>query len=211
MTEQEKQALLWDEGDWLEVVSGTITFTSKRVYKGLDMSHPTEKNRDITIQSFFFEADSASWKGSREWTMHMMDPVPNGPALLIIYRRGEYGWAYGAVSLLSKGWVQVAPMNTCGAFTETPDGRFATRFGLGDIPRQTMTLFALGAFLCLMIVGIVVVLYAVVKMQIDVKRFLRLCGRQINAEPVARAMMFRIAKNCGQYVSARSQRKVVQL
>jgi hypothetical protein len=104
LTSEEESQLLWETGDYFEIVPGTINFSSKRKYQMV----PAQANPWYTQLGFFFDS-SSSW-GSREWHISAEGEVPNGPALLILYKRGTTADAYGIVSMVNRSWIHIWPL-----------------------------------------------------------------------------------------------------
>lgn len=107
LTAEEQRDLLWEPGDHFEVLSGNISFTSRRQFRRVASEHSPM----ITEVQFFFESATKKW-GTQEWTMCMEADIPNGPALLVVYRRGSEACAWGVISMVNRAWSHCLPLDS---------------------------------------------------------------------------------------------------
>lgn len=64
---------------------------------------------NVTEINFFFESTDPSW-GTKEWNSCFLGPIPEGPALLVLYRRGGNGGVFGIVSMTNRAWTHIVPI-----------------------------------------------------------------------------------------------------
>ena len=107
LTETEQEHLIWQDGDVLEILCGNISFTSKRQYREIQSS----TSPILTDVGFIFETSDPTWNGN-EWEITTDTQLPNGPALLILYRRGNAANAFGIVSMVNRGWLHALPLRS---------------------------------------------------------------------------------------------------
>ena len=107
LTDQEQKDLIFQQGDFFEVISGSLTFSSRRQYRETQYADP------LTEMGFFFESTDQSW-GTQEWRITMQADVPNGPALLVLYRRNNTAEAFGIVSMINRAWANAQPLRSIG-------------------------------------------------------------------------------------------------
>lgn len=102
LTPNEQADLIWGGGDWFQVVYGVVTVTSTGAAKTPGHN---------TIVFFFDDKETGEW-GSQEWRMQFAGSIPNGPALFLLYRRGNSAKAdpFGIISLSNRAWTQFAPL-----------------------------------------------------------------------------------------------------
>jgi hypothetical protein len=72
ITADEERVLLWEPGDFFEIISGNISFTSSRQFKMVASEHATIH----TEVSFFFQSNDPSWS-TQEWFMLTPAQIPN--------------------------------------------------------------------------------------------------------------------------------------
>lgn len=101
LTELEEEHLLWNPGDWYEVVPGQISFVAS------DQGSITYGGQVYTHQTFIFDSQSA-W-GNNEWEICSEAQLPNGPALLVLLCREGRGTVFGIVSMTNRAWTHVLP------------------------------------------------------------------------------------------------------
>jgi hypothetical protein len=102
LTAEEQEHLIWEPGDHFEIIPGIFNITQ------VDRQQPGGEISDtvLTTIRFFFDSLGSSW-GDKEWTSHLSSEVPNGPALLVVLRRGTLANVFGVVN---GAWSQAEPL-----------------------------------------------------------------------------------------------------
>ena len=122
----EQANLLFEPDDFFEVLSGTISFTSRTTWK-----YTASPNARIwTKVHFFFDAPNSDW-GTREWTMSFDGELPNGPALLVLYCRGTKADAFGIVSMVNRAWTHLVPLDSSTLIKESSKGKRMGKDAMG--------------------------------------------------------------------------------
>lgn len=105
LTPDEEQELVWQKGDWFEILYGNLTFT---------YSEPVRDSVEMHLQyyevRFFFDANGQGGWANSEWAMNSTGTVQNGPGLLVLYRRGNQANVFGAISRTNRAWILTAPL-----------------------------------------------------------------------------------------------------
>jgi hypothetical protein len=197
LTSDEERVLLWEKGDFFEVLSGSISFTSSRQFKMVAAENATLH----TEVSFFFQSNDPRWPTS-EWFMLTPAQIPNGPALLVLYRRGNTANAWGIVSMVNRAWTHVIPLDSISlakgsSRSKTLGKQFWLRFGIALIIILVAEMLTCGlATFVLPIIGI----------WPDGRRWIKkTLGLQENERTAleigdtARAFMFRLANEADRY------------
>lgn len=116
LTPQEQKDLIFQEGDYFEIISGSISTTTKKVGPTKYSSH------EVTHHSFFFETSDVSWTGI-EWKMSSAGDIPDGPALLVLYRRERSACAFGLISMINRAWIHAVPLMSIDFIRESPKAK----------------------------------------------------------------------------------------
>jgi hypothetical protein len=106
LTAEEDDFLLWLHGDYFEAVSGNLSFTNIDNSPSAHGALATAGRNSL----FIFDAIDSNY-GSREWSMRIGGDIPNGPAIVIFYRRGDEGHPWGIISLVNRAWTHVIPLD----------------------------------------------------------------------------------------------------
>jgi lipoprotein signal peptidase len=103
LTQEERENLVFQDGDFYEVLAGVLSISSQHEGK-----HPNSAATVMQI-TFFFESSDPNW-GTQEWMTTFGGSIPEGPALLVLYRRGNHGNAFGIVSMANRAWTHIVPI-----------------------------------------------------------------------------------------------------
>lgn len=103
LTPEEQDALVFQDGDYFEVIGGILSISSQRTG-----SHQNTR-LEVTQVKFFFESSNPEW-GTQEWTATFAGSVPEGPALLVLYKRGNIANVFGVVSMVNRAWTHIVPI-----------------------------------------------------------------------------------------------------
>lgn len=98
-SDQERQALILQDGDYLEVRSGIFCITR---------SEPKVQNQAWKYIHFLFDESATGNQFSGD--MSISGEFPNGPSLLMLYRRAEQMCPYALVSMVNRAWVHQVPL-----------------------------------------------------------------------------------------------------
>jgi hypothetical protein len=108
LTDQERQALIWQDGDYLEVRSGGFCITR---------SEPKVQNQGWKFVHFLFDESGTGSQFNGDMTIS--GDFPNGPTLLMLYRRGEQMSPYALVSMVNRAWVHQVPLLELSLYKDT--------------------------------------------------------------------------------------------
>lgn len=197
LTPEERQNLLWEQSDLMEVLSGTINFTSSHQYKRVQTEHALT----FTQKKFFFQASDPTW-GMHEWTMAMDADIPNGPALLVVYKRGGTGNAWGIVSMVNKAWTHCLPLDSVSLAKGTTKAK-----QLGGAQRMGCFMTALVlVVLAVVTFGIAIPIMAILMVVPAVRDAVQnITGVKKNEDELlrmaasARALMFRVSQDANHF------------
>ena len=183
LTPEEEAAILWEPGDVYEVLCGNLSNTGAR--KGRLSAHGNEH----TFRVFFFESNNPDW-GTREWTLCTESEISNGPALLILLRRGGTASVFGVVSMVNRAWTHVLPLGA--------NNLIETSSRMKEIGKQQVASIAKGAGIALVsgafpVIGPLLGKKAILKQSEPLRETFE------NTSKVCRSFMFRIAQNADTY------------
>lgn len=195
LTPQEQSDLLWEPGDSLEVISGNLSFTSRRQFQ------VDERSPLVTEVQFFFESSDPSW-GTREWMMCMDADIPNGPALLVLYRRASTGCAWGVVSMVNRAWSHITPLDSMSlakGTSKAKENNKAVGMGLLASFAVLFAMFICTGGLLLFCLPVLLVIPAFREWFERVTGYSKFRHRAQTAAGTARALMFRIMQNADRF------------
>ena len=191
LTASEQSQLVANEGDAFEVVPGVVSFAS------IETSPPQGLWQvQKTFGKFLFDSADATW-GNQMWTMQLGRTMPNGPALLLLYRRGDTASAFGLISLDDRSWTHVTPLD------DLPLYRRSTR----GVQRQILVaarflLWFVGSILLMsIVVGCVVVpaIMFIPVLRVKLQSFILGSADAEKRQEAAAKFMHRIAKDAERY------------
>jgi hypothetical protein len=197
LTPEEQQNLLWEQGDEVEVLSGTINFTSSNQYKRVQTEHALT----FTQKKFFFQASDPTW-GTHEWVMSMEAEIPNGPALLVVYKRGGTGEAWGIVSMVNQAWTHSLPLDSIGLSKGTTKAKHLGGAQWLGCLMTALVVVVLAVVTCGIAIPILGILMVVPGVRDAVQK---ITGVRKNEDELlrmgasARALMFRVSQNANYY------------
>lgn len=88
----ERDALIWQEGDYIEIRSGLFCVTR---------AEPVQQQSAAKYVHFLFDyADGGQMSGD----MTLSSEIANGPTLLLLIRRGDEAWPIAFVSMVNRAW-----------------------------------------------------------------------------------------------------------
>lgn len=202
LTSQEQNDLIWQPGDFFEIVPGTVNFTSRQQQPGTRF-HP---QNTTTVARFFFDSADNTW-GEREWTMYIGSEVPNGPALLVLYRRGNDANAFGLVSMTNGAWTHSQPIGEMSLvqdskrYKDLVGGAVGAQWKAIALAVAATVVLSLCTFGCAAVI-VPVVVYTVPSYRERFREIVGVKGSESNDRRItaaARGLMHRLAKNAGQF------------
>lgn len=116
LTSQEQEDLIFQEGDFFEILSGNLSITLKQTGK---TAYTSEEVGRVT---FLFKSTDPDWQ-TKEWQIMVNGQVPEGEALLILYRRGDTAETFGVVGMVNGAWVHVTPLLAVGLIADSTKAR----------------------------------------------------------------------------------------
>ncbi|RYG99675.1 MAG: hypothetical protein EON58_03115 [Alphaproteobacteria bacterium] len=196
LTPQEQKELIWQEGDYFEVIRGTATFTQVDRYE----PQPNQAGAIArTTATFFFDSADGSW-GDQEWEMNIGSDIPNGPALLILLRRDEIANAFGIVSMVNRAWTHQTFFGALPLYANSTAGKALKKrnwlFFLAVV--IGLPLLVSGCWLVCVLIPLLPILLAIPAARDWVKKTMH--GRNPDdITAAARGLMYRVAKKADQY------------
>ena len=103
LTPEEEENILWEPGDVYEILCGNLSNTGSRKFRMANMGP------EHTMRMFYFESSNPKWK-SQEWSLSTESELTNGPAMLVLLRRGDTASIFGVVSMVNRAWTHAMPL-----------------------------------------------------------------------------------------------------
>lgn len=197
LTPEEEANLLWEQGDFFEIISGNLTGSSRRQFRQV----ASETATLYTEQSFFFESMDPAW-GTREWIMMTEDQIQNGPALLILYRRGNEANAWGVISMVNRSWTHVLPLGSISLAKGSTKGKQINTMGTTNIIVAMAAMLVVSMFTCglpLLVAPILMIFPGpreFIRDKLGISRIDRLAQ---DTASTARSFLFRLTRDADQY------------
>lgn len=196
LTPQEQKELIWQEGDYFEIIRGTATFIEID-RQDITPHQPGANTRNTA--TFFFDSADGSW-GDQEWQLDIGSEIPNGPALLILLRRDSIANAFGIVSMVNRAWTYQMRFAALPLYSNSTAGKAIKRrnwlFFFVVLLGIPLTLGGCWFIFCFVPFLPVIVAIPAIREWLTKRMFGR---RPDDVSAAARAFMYRISKNADQY------------